>query len=406
MGDYNLHKINTSVKGQVTITGSKSESNRLLILQQFYPEITIDNLSNSDDTRYLQRALNGNSSHVNIGPAGTAMRFLTAFYALKENAEVVLTGSERMLQRPVKVLVDALRTLGADIEYCGEKGYPPLLIKGKKLKNNRVEVQGNISSQYITALLLIAPKLKNGLDIHFTSDVTSIPYIKMTLHMLSELGVENKWEGDTISIQPCVSVKKTKFTVESDWSSASYFYSLAALSPGAKIALNHYRKNSLQGDAVLMHIYKYLGVSTNFKDKGIELVNTGKINPEKLVNLDLSGAPDIAQTITVTCFGLGIPCYLTGLHTLKIKETDRLVALKNEIEKLGGQVKITENSLELFPSNTIYENIAIATYEDHRMAMSFAPLSLRVPITILEPDVVSKSYPAFWTDLNKITGNQ
>ena len=398
-----IDKINNTVNGTIQITGSKSETNRLLVLQQFYPNLKIDNISNSDDSKLMQKALASSSNEINIGHAGTAMRFLTSYFSVKENSEIVLTGSHRMKTRPIKILIDALTSLGAKIEYVEKEGYPPLKITGRKLTKSIVEIDGNVSSQYITSLLLIAPTLENGLQLKFKGKITSVPYIKMTLTLLAELGVGLSWNDDTITIQPKPIIENKTIVVESDWSSASYYYSLCALSPNSEI-LSSYKKTSLQGDSVLSEIYKNLGVETVFKENSILLKNTKTLD-FSLLSLDLINAPDIAQTIAVTCFGLGIECFLTGLRTLKIKETDRLVALKCEIEKLGGKVEITNETLHLKPSTKINQNISVATYDDHRMAMAFAPLALKVPLQIEDPNVVSKSYPTFWKDFNQLTIN-
>tara|TARA_R110001583_G_scaffold49099_1_gene153763 strand:- start:25339 stop:26553 length:1215 start_codon:yes stop_codon:yes gene_type:complete len=403
METLKINKINKTVTGNIQITGSKSESNRLLVLQQFYPNLKIENVSNSDDSQLMQKALASTSSEINIGHAGTAMRFLTAFFSVKENSKIVLTGSERMKNRPIKILVDALKEIGADIEYLEKDGYAPLKIVGKKLVKDFVEIEGNVSSQYISGLLLMAPTLQNGLKLKFKGKVTSIPYIKMTLQLLVELGVEYTWVENLITIQPKSSIENKTIIVESDWSSASYYYSLVALSPNSEITLSSYKKTSLQGDSVLAEIYENLGVKTVFNENSVTLMNTSKVTTSKLMDLNLIGAPDIAQTIVVTCFGLGIECYLTGLHTLKIKETDRLVALKNEIKKLGGEVEITNETLHLLTSKEMKPNICISTYDDHRMAMAFAPLALKVPIEIEDPNVVSKSYPTFWEDFKRVT---
>lgn len=399
-----IDKINNTVNGTIQITGSKSETNRLLVLQQFYPNLKIDNISNSDDSKLMQKALASSSNEINIGHAGTAMRFLTSYFSVKENSEIVLTGSHRMKNRPIKILIDALTSLGAKIEYVEKEGYPPLKITGRKLTKSIVEIDGNVSSQYITSLLLIAPTLENGLQLKFKGKITSVPYIKMTLTLLAELGVGLSWIDDTITIQPKPIIENKTIVVESDWSSASYYYSLCALSPNSEIILSSYKKTSLQGDSVLSEIYKNLGVETVFKENSILLKNTKTLD-FSLLSLDLINAPDIAQTIAVTCFGLGIECFLTGLRTLKIKETDRLVALKCEIEKLGGKVEITNETLHLKPSTKINQNISVATYDDHRMAMAFAPLALKVPLQIEDPNVVSKSYPTFWKDFNQLTIN-
>lgn len=397
-----IDKINKQVSGSIEITGSKSETNRLLVLQQFYSNLIIENSSNSDDSILMQKALSSESNEINIGHAGTAMRFLTAYFSVKENTEIVLTGSKRMKNRPIKILVDALTSMGASIQYLEKEGYPPLKISGKKLTSSFVEIEGNVSSQYISALLLIAPTLKNGLQLKFKGEVTSVPYIKMTLQLLAELGIKFSWEGNIISISSKPTITDKTIIVESDWSSASYYYSLVALSTNSEVKLTSYKKLSLQGDSVLATIYKNLGVETKYKNHTLILTNTNQQNSGNL-NLDLVSAPDIAQTIAVTCFGLGIECFLAGLHTLKIKETDRLVALKTEIEKLGGEVIITNETLHLKASTKINEHITISTYDDHRMAMAFAPIALKVPVKIEDANVVSKSYPTFWADFGKIT---
>jgi 3-phosphoshikimate 1-carboxyvinyltransferase len=403
MESLKIKKINKTVNGNIQITGSKSETNRLLVLQQFYPNLKIENLSNSDDSVLMQKALESIDDEINIGHAGTAMRFLTAYFSVKEGSEIVLTGSHRMKDRPIKILVEALTSLGANIQYLEKEGFPPLKISGKKLVNDFVEIDGNVSSQYISALLLIGPTLKNGLKLKFKGEVTSVPYIKMTLQLLVELGIDYVWSDNLITVQTKPSIEPKTIVVESDWSSASYFYSLCALSPNAEIMLSSYKKNSLQGDSVLSAIYENLGVSSEFKGNTIILRNTSTLHTSKMKGLNLIEAPDIAQTIAVTCFGLGIECYLTGLHTLKIKETDRLVALKNELEKLGGDVMITNETLLLKPSTKINENISVETYDDHRMAMAFAPLAVKVAIEIEDFGVVSKSYPTFWEDFEQIS---
>ena len=386
----------------ISITGSKSETNRLLLLQALYPTITLANTSNSDDSEVMQKALKGNHEIVDIHHAGTAMRFLTAYFAVNEGREVVLTGSQRMTERPIKVLVEALQQLGAQISYEKEVGYPPIRIKGKKITANKVAIPANVSSQYISALLLVAPKLENGIELTLVGEITSIPYIKMTLALLDEIGVETHFEGNTITVKPlAISPKPQTLTVESDWSSASYFFSLAALSSEATIALSSYKQSSLQGDSALVKIYEQMGVKTYFDENKITLVKQPNVKLQTL-NLDLNNTPDIAQTIVVTCFGLGIGCHLIGLHTLKIKETDRLEALRIEMTKLGADISVTNDSLTLGVSNHINSNVKIATYNDHRMAMAFAPLALKVPIQIENAEVVSKSYPDFWEDLKKL----
>ena len=385
----------------VKITGSKSESNRALILQALYKGIELQNLSNSDDTQLLVRALSSNSKVVDIHHAGTAMRFLTAYFSVLNNSEVTLTGSNRMKERPIQVLVDALTSLGAQIEYLGNSGYPPIRIVGRNLINNEVKLRANVSSQYISALLLIAPSLKNGLLLRLEGDITSRPYIEMTLALLSKIGVEVEFEGQLITVKPLKELENRKLlTIESDWSSASYFYGLIALSEvGTEVHLSHYFSNSLQGDSVLQNIYKHFGIETHFTESGITLTKRTETKSTH-IDLNLVNAPDIAQTIVVTCFGLNMGCFLSGLHTLKIKETDRLVALKNELSKLGANISITNDSLKLKASNMFIPNQTIETYNDHRMAMAFAPLALIGDIYINDKDVVSKSYPDFWRDLS------
>jgi len=397
-----LSKYTQPLRGTIKITGSKSESNRLLILQQFYQNLTIKNLGESDDTSVMKKALTSDKKVINVHHAGTAMRFLTAYFSLKEGRETILTGSKRMKERPIKILVEALQSLGAEIEYIENDGFPPIKITGKKLTKNQVKINGNVSSQYISALLLIASSLENGLELEFEGKVTSVPYIKMTLELLSQLGIENSWNENTITVKPKKSIKDLTITVESDWSSASYYYSLVALSDAAEITLKSYKKNSLQGDSILAEIYQKFGVETVFSENFITLKKNNK-KVSKHITLNLQNAPDIAQTIAVTCFGLNISCGLLGLHTLKIKETDRLLALKNELEKFGAKVRITEDSLHLKSASKIKKDVLVKTYNDHRMAMAFTPLLLRTDLEIEDANVVSKSYPNFWTDLQKLT---
>jgi 3-phosphoshikimate 1-carboxyvinyltransferase len=389
---------------KVQITGSKSESNRLLLLKALYPHISIENVSNSDDSVLMQKALASKEEVIDIHHAGTAMRFLTAYFSIQKNRETIITGSPRMKERPIKILVDALRTLGADITYLENDGFPPLKIKGQEFTISKVTLEANVSSQYISALLLIASKLENGLGLTLKGKITSVPYINMTLSLLNSIGIETSFVENTISVKPnTASLEAQTLTVESDWSSASYFYSVIALSDvGTEITIASYKDKSLQGDSVLADIYEKFGVTTTFFNQEIKLQKTKAITAASLIELDLSNAPDIAQTIAVTAFGLGLESYMVGLHTLKIKETDRLVALKTELEKLGAEVVITDASLHLKPSVAIKNNITIATYNDHRMAMAFAPLALKVPISIENAEVVSKSYPQFWDDFKAI----
>ncbi|WP_333878301.1 3-phosphoshikimate 1-carboxyvinyltransferase [Flavobacterium sp.] len=399
---------------QLFITGSKSETNRLLLLQALYPNLQLENTSNSDDSEVMSKALQNaqpvtrNPQLVDVHHAGTAMRFLTAYFAMQEEKEVVLTGSARMKERPIQILVDALRQLGAEIRYEEKEGFPPLRIKGKKISKSKVSLPAHVSSQYISALLLIAPKLEHGIELTLEGKITSVPYIQMTLGLLNEIGVKTSFTGNTIKVNPQPATRNPQtITVESDWSSASYWYSIIALSEiGTDITLSSYKKNSLQGDSALVQIYKDFGVETIFENNSILLRKRN--NPQPTThNLQLNNSPDIAQTIAVTCFGLGLGCRLTGLHTLKIKETDRLEALKNELTKLGAVISVTNDSLILESYSPLLEGcpkdgVAIKTYQDHRMAMAFAPLALKVPIVIEEAEVVSKSYPTFWDDLKSV----
>ncbi|MFY8180254.1 MAG: 3-phosphoshikimate 1-carboxyvinyltransferase [Flavobacterium sp.] len=394
---------------QIQITGSKSETNRLLLLQALYPNISLENTSNSDDSEVMVEALlkskikNQKSLIIDVHHAGTAMRFLTAFFAIQEGKEVVLTGSSRMKERPIKILVEALKQLGAEITYEENEGFPPIKIQGKKLTKSKVSLPANVSSQYISALLLIAPKLENGLELILEGEITSIPYIKMTLALLNEIGATTSFVKNKIIVKPLQSAICNLQSVESDWSSASYWYSIVALSEiGTQITLSSYKQNSLQGDSVLSKIYKDFGVETIFnKNKSITILKSAICNLQSVI-CNLNNSPDIAQTIAVTCFGLGIGCNLTGLHTLKIKETDRLEALKTELSKLGANISVTDDSLTIQQSNNLNSNIAIATYQDHRMAMAFAPLALKTSLIIQDAEVVSKSYPTFWEDFKSI----
>ena len=402
----NIQHPSQEANGELTITGSKSESNRLLVLQALYPQIEIQNLSNSDDSQVTQKGLKSKSNIIDIHHAGTAMRFLTAYFAIQPHREIVLTGSKRMQERPIKLLVEALNSLGADITYEKEPGFPPLIIRGKEITTDRVSLPANISSQYISALMLVAPALKNGLNIDLIGETTSVPYIKMTQSIMDQLGFETAFDGNQISIKPASKIDTNHWKVESDWSSASYFYSIVALALRSEITLNSYFEESKQGDAALAEIYEKFGVKTTHSNGKITLSKIAGFKLPNCIVLNLKNTPDLAQTIAVTCLGFNIDCKLSGLHTLKIKETDRLAALKIEIEKLGGKVKITDRSLELTNSGKINKNISIDTYNDHRMAMAFAPLGLKVPININNAEVVSKSYPSFWDDLRKIGFDQ
>ena len=406
---------------KLQITGSKSETNRLLLLQALYSNLVLDNTSNSDDSEVMQKALNYThhpspiTLTIDVHHAGTAMRFLTAFFAIQEGKEVVLTGSSRMKERPIKILVEALNQLGAEITYEENEGFPPIKIIGKRITQNKVSLPANVSSQYISALLLIAPKLENGLELTLEGEITSVPYIQMTLALLNEIGVETSFFGNKITVCHAEIVSASQLTVESDWSSASYWYSIVALSDiGFQVTLSSYKEKSLQGDSALVNIYQDFGVETVFNNDNSITISKERVHNSQLTahNSQLNNCPDIAQTIAVTCFGLGIGCDLFGLHTLKIKETDRLEALKTELSKLGAEISVTNDSLHLKPNDLFKSGNShplegcpkggVATYQDHRMAMAFAPLALKVPIKINNAEVVSKSYPDFWKDLEKV----
>lgn len=391
-----------SANFSIELTGSKSETNRLLLLAALYPNLTLLNDSNAHDVSVMKKALQLSSGTVDIHHAGTAMRFLTAYFSVTENAEVLLTGSNRMKQRPIALLVDALRALGATIEYRGEEGYPPLHIKGAVLPRSSVSIAANVSSQYLSALCLVGAKLPEGVEIELEGSITSLPYLNMTLQLLERIGISAKLDERRIRIAPKSDIEPISLAVESDWSAASYYYSIVALSKlGTKATLSTLREDSLQGDRVLSTIYTDFGVSTRFDDGKVILEKVSGPMSQTL-SYDLKDAPDIAQTIAVTAAGLHVDCFLTGLHTLPIKETDRLAAMKCELEKVGASVNIDAESLRVFGQKAKLQSASIATYNDHRMAMAFAPLAILIPLTIEESFVVEKSYPDFWKDLSSI----
>ncbi len=402
-----LEKSKLSGDKTVQISGSKSISNRLLILENLFNNIKIGNLSNSQDTQLLKKALSENTEVVDIHHAGTAMRFLTSYYSLQEGKTTILTGSGRMKERPIKNLVTALRDLGVEIEYMENEGFPPLKITGRKITQTSVNVPANISSQFITSLLLIAAKLENGLQINLVGDVTSRSYIEMTLDILTRFGIQSSFEGNTIKVEPFTPDNNTEavhYEVESDWSSASYFYSICAL--GRKtIHLKSFYKESTQGDSAIANIYeKFFGIKTTFSEDEHQLTLEPQPDfsfPDKIV-LDMNDCPDIAQTLCVTAAALKIPFEISGLGTLRVKETDRLLALYNELKKLGTETEITDLTIQSISFGEAEDDISIKTYQDHRMAMSFAPFSLIKELNIEDENVVEKSYPMFWKDLESI----
>jgi len=391
----------------VQISGSKSISNRLLILESLFSNIKIGNLSNSQDTQLLKKALSENTDVVDIHHAGTAMRFLTSYYSIQEGKTTTLTGSGRMKERPIKNLVSALRDLGVEIEYMENEGFPPLKITGRKITQTSVNVPANISSQFITSLLLIAGKLENGSVINLVGDITSRSYIEMTLDILTKFGIQSSFEGNSIKVEPFTAENTTDsvhYEVESDWSSASYFYSICAL--GRKtIHLKSFYKESTQGDSAIADIYeKFFGIKTTFSEDEHQLTLEPQPDfsfPEKIV-LDMNNCPDIAQTLCVTAAALKIPFDISGLGTLRVKETDRLLALYNELKKLGTETEITDLTIQSISFGEPENDISIKTYQDHRMAMSFAPFCLIKELNIEDEDVVEKSYPMFWKDLESI----
>ena len=403
---YIITKEDKILKGEITLPSSKSISNRMLIINSLsYSPYKIDNLSESDDTKVMEEVLNASTNHFDIGHAGTAMRFLTAFLS-KIVGEWTLTGSERMCQRPIGILVDALRKLGASIEYTENEGFPPLKIFGTSLRGGVIELDGSVSSQYISALLMIAPNIPGGMTLKLLNQITSKPYIELTLKLMKKFGVHHTWKANEIRIDE-QTYHPVKFTVEADWSGASYWYSMAAISDECDLLLKGLRLQSLQGDVTQAEWFsKYFGVHSKQEGNNIRLTKIPSANLKK-VELDFIENPDIAQTFAVLAVCKKIPFLFKGLATLKIKETDRILALQTELLKFG--VTLTEyGNGELAWDGTFNQNLAshptvINTYHDHRMALAFAPAALAYPeIIIDDPQVISKSYPGYWDDLKKV----
>ena len=393
----------------IKLPASKSISNRALIIHALSGgAILPNNLSDCDDTTVIIDALQNNTHEINIKAAGTAMRFMTAFLSVKDGEEHVLTGTERMKHRPIGVLVDALRHLGADIKYAGEEGFPPLRIKGRKLEGGLLEVPGNISSQYISALLMIGPTLKNGLTLRLTGDVISRPYIDLTLWTMREFGADADWSDfETISVAP-KPYKERNYYIENDWSAASYWYEMMALSTHEddEIRLEGLMDGSKQGDSSVRYIFSLLGVKSTFESRKegvpttVTLRHTNRCVPR--LEYDFVNSPDLAQTFVVCCALKNVHFHFTGLSTLKIKETDRIEAMKKEMRKLGYVIHDKNNSELIWDGERCMPEIegGIDTYEDHRMALSFAPASLCIDgLSINNPQVVTKSYPHFWEDI-------
>jgi len=399
---YGISIKERNIKATINLPSSKSISNRALIINALsYSPYPLLNLSDSDDTKVLSAALNSNNSKFDIGHAGTAMRFLTAFLA-KIVGEWEVTGSERMQQRPISILVDALKSLGAQIEYTKNEGFPPLKILGSRLIGKTIELDGSVSSQYISALLLIAPSIENGLTLKLKGEITSRSYIELTLKLMAKFGIQYHWEENKITVQQQNYLPRD-FTVEADWSGASYWYEILSLCNSGEILLKNLELKSLQGDANIAGWFTQFGVISTQKTDGVLLSKKENLSPEKLIH-DFIENPDVAQTMACLCVAKQIPFHFSGLKTLKIKETDRISALQNELSKLGAE--LTEpNEGELawdgkINSNSLIENPVIETYHDHRMALAFAPMALTgYRLQISDPMVITKSYPGFWEDL-------
>ncbi len=392
-----------TVDATIVLPASKSISNRALIINALslstsYP----DNLSECDDTKVMVKALeNKNSQEIDIMAAGTAMRFLTAYLSVLPCSEKIITGSERMKKRPIKILVEALRSLGADITYINEEGYPPLRIKGKILTGSSINIPGSVSSQYISALMMIGATLANGLELNLTGEVISRPYINLTMELMKQFGARIDWKDNNSIIIKNSQYKSMPFYIENDWSAASYWYQIAALSTKAKVIMPKLFANSLQGDSKVAELFERLGVKTEYAEESVTIVKQGDYVKE--FNYDFVNQPDLAQTFVVTCSLLNIPFRFTGLQSLKIKETDRIEALKKEMRKLGYVIHDAEDSILWWDGERIEPTLEpIDTYEDHRMAMAFAPAALLFDeIVINNPEVVSKSYPRYFEDLKE-----
>ena len=398
--------------GHLTLTGSKSIANRALLIRALTPGgFTIKGLAAADDTVRLQRLMESEEEVLDCGPAGTTYRFLTGYLCRRRGTQL-LTGSERMKERPIGILVDALRSLGANIEYAGKEGYPPLRIGYSALdRDDRVSMAADTSSQYISSLLMLAPTLPNGLKLTLEGRIVSLPYIKMTLAVMGYFGVKHHWEGQTIVVAPQY-YQARDFTVEADWSAASYYYSLAAVSEETDLRIDGLFEESLQGDAVVRRLYEEFGVTTTFTEAGVRITKAAGTTPPALFEHNFVECPDVAQTLMATCAALGVQGLYSGLQTLFIKETDRVKAMKTELGKLGVSLyKIParmagKTGIQYFAqegkADYAVGTPTFATYHDHRMAMALAPLALQHPITLEDPNVVKKSYPDFYRDLERV----
>lgn len=399
--NYRIYPPEELTDVRIELPRSKSISNRALIINALTDgALPLENIAACDDTDVMVKALSSTGDSIDIGAAGTAMRFLTAYYSSLPGRTVTIDGSERMRHRPIRALVDALRDCGADIEYAGEEGYPPLRITGRILKGGDISLPASISSQYISALLMIAPKMEQGLTLTLDGGIISRPYITMTLSMMREWGIDSDFSGNIITIAPG-KYSPVRFSVEADWSAASYWYEIAALS-SIGISLGGLQQESYQGDSRVAGIFRNFGTVTGFDGGTTILEPSPDMNPR--LSVDMSEQPDLAQTVAVTCCMLGIPFRITGLSTLRIKETDRLEALRKELDKLSFTIAVEHDSELIWDGerHPVFEEPAIDTYDDHRMAMSFAPVAIYVPGLIVNNiEVVSKSYPGFWDDLRQ-----
>jgi 3-phosphoshikimate 1-carboxyvinyltransferase len=400
--NYIINCYNKQIKGNIVLPASKSISNRLLIIRALSGKaFHISNLSGSDDTDVMVKALESNDEVVNIGHAGTAMRFLTAYYAATAQTKII-TGSERMKNRPIRELVDGLNQLGAEIKYVEKEGFPPVKTSGKPLKGNKITINGSISSQFITSLLLIAPAMPTGLAINIKDNLISSSYVRLTLQLMKYFGVEARWDGDIIEILP-QSYKGIDCTVESDWSGASYWYEIAALADEADITLLGLSPNSYQGDAALVKLFEKLGIKSVFSKESLRLIKE-KCNLH-FFEYDFINNPDLVQTFVVTLCLMNIPFKISGADTLRIKETDRIAALQKEMAKLGFHIAETAPGVLEWNDKCCDPDkyIAIDTYKDHRMALAFAPAALKISNLIINDSlVISKSYPGFWDDIASV----
>ena len=396
---YTISRIKLPIKAQIKLVSSKSESNRALIINAVSGgKCELDNLSAARDTQTMQRLLGLETQELDVLDAGTTMRFLTAYTAIK-GLDKIMTGTPRMCERPIGILVDALLSAGCKVDYLKNEGFPPLKIASHNgLTTSRIQMKGDVSSQYISAILMNAPLFENGLIVELLGKIASRPYLEMTLQLMKHFGVNSEWKENEIHIAAGQNYNTQQYTIESDWSGASYWYSIVALAAeGTQIEVLGLKANSLQGDSVLVKIMEPLGVKSTFNDRGVVL---SKIPHQQDVKIDFSDCPDIAQTLSVIAAAKHINLTLTGLESLRIKETDRILAIQQELQKFGADMKALEEDLFVIEhANFHINNQLVDTYDDHRMAMAFAPLGLLGDVRIENPDVVNKSYPSYWQDL-------